>query len=74
MILSMISYEPLRILLVKKKLNLTDLRNLTGASFSVVSKINKDEYMGLETIDRFCKALNCTIPDIVEYIPDDPQT
>ena len=69
-----ISYAPLRAQLAAKKITYDKLKILTGVSTNVTNKINKDGYMGLETIDRFCKALNCTIPDIVEYIPDDPQT
>ena len=36
-----------------------------------MARMGKNEYVSLEIIERICKALDCDISDIIEYVPDD---
>ena len=61
----------LRILMAYKKLNINDVVKLTGLSQPTISKLfnsNPSEVktVKLETIDRVCRALNCTINKLLE--------
>ena len=54
-----------------KKLNINDVVKLTGLSQPTISKLfnsNPDEVktVKLETIDRVCRALGCTINELLE--------
>lgn len=61
----MISYKPLWHTLLDKGVRKTELLKQIGISFSTLSKLNKDQYVALEVIERICLALDCNIEDVV---------
>ena len=69
----MISYAKLFALLGYKKMNRTELGKLAGISTATLSKSNKNEIVTTDTLNKICKALNCKIEDIVEYIEDNKE-
>ncbi len=54
----MVSYEKLRMIMTKYKIKQYTLRAKTGISISEAVKINKDEYMTLQSIERITKYLS----------------
>lgn len=66
----MISYEPLLINLVKRKITKTQLRESVGFSTATLAKISKNEYISMETLDNICTFLNCNVEDVIEFIPN----
>ena len=46
---------------IKKK---TDLIPLAGISTNILAKMNKGEFVSMESIQKVCKASNCDIGDI----------
>ena len=66
--IAMISYKPLLIILVKKDLNLTQLKDGIKVSSSTIAKIKKNEYISTRVIDDICNFLNCEIEDVIEHI------
>lgn len=66
----MISYEPLLINLVKRRITKTQLRESIGFSTATLAKISKNEYISMETLENICNFLNCKIEDVVEFIPN----
>ena len=46
---------------IKKK---TDLIPLAGISTNILAKLNKGDYVSMESIQKVCKALNCDVGDI----------
>lgn len=55
---------------IKKK---TDLIPLAGISTNILAKMNKGEFVSMESIQKVCKALNCDVGDICvvnEPIPE----
>ena len=66
--IAMISYKPLLIILVKKDLNLTQLKDGIKVSSSTIAKIKKNEYISTRVIDDICNFLNCGIEDVIEHI------
>ncbi|MED0677711.1 helix-turn-helix transcriptional regulator [Aneurinibacillus thermoaerophilus] len=63
----MISFEPLRILMVKRNMKKKDLVSGVPISQSTAAKIGKDEYVSLKVIDDICQFLDCEISDIIEH-------
>lgn len=41
-----------------------------GISSSTVRRLRTNESVTTNTLDALCKILNCTLADIIEYIPD----
>lgn len=46
---------------IKKK---TDLITMAGISTNILAKLNKGEYISMDSMKKICKALNCDIGDI----------
>ena len=44
--------------------NKTDLIELAGVSTNIVAKLNKGEYVSMESLSKICKALDCDIGDV----------
>lgn len=44
--------------------NKTDLIELADISTNIVAKLNKGEYVSMESLAKICKALDCDIGDI----------
>ena len=66
--IAMISYKPLLIILVKKDLNLTQLKDGIKVSSSTIAKIKKNQYISTKVIDDICNFLDCKIEDVIEHI------
>lgn len=62
-----LNYNKLWKQLIDKKMNKTDLRNITGMSQSTLAKLVKGENVNTKILERICKTLNCKIEDIVEF-------
>ncbi len=65
------SYNNLWKLLIDKKMNKQDLRKITGISSASIVKLGKGENVNTEVLLRICKALNCDISDIMEFVPNE---
>ncbi len=65
----------LDLLLVKRKMKLTELASrvdITLANLSVL-KQNKARAIRFSTLDALCRELGCQPGDLLEYQPDPPQ-
>ena len=62
-----VCYDKLWKILIDKKMNRTDLKEMSGISFNVLAKLGRDEFVSMESLYKICKALNCDIGDIVEF-------
>lgn len=63
----MISYKPLRKLLIDKDLSCGELKDILQISFATMAKLNSDKIVSLVVIDKICKYLNCNIQDVMQY-------
>ncbi|OAB27739.1 XRE family transcriptional regulator [Paenibacillus macquariensis subsp. defensor] len=64
----MISYKPLQKLLIDRDIKKQDLLKMTGISSATMAKLNTNEYVSLEVIDKICSVLNCQPGDLLEHI------
>lgn len=51
-------------------LNKTQLKQKAGISTNAVARLGKNESVSLETLDKVCKALECNVGDIMEFVND----
>ena len=68
----MILYNKLNALLKKRNITWTEIRTRLRFSSSTVAKINKNEVVSLEVIDRLCDYLKLQPGDILEFVPEEP--
>jgi Predicted transcriptional regulator len=59
-------------ILGEKKLSMADLARMTGINNNGVSDLYHERTFSIrfDTLDRMCKALDCSVADLLEYIPD----
>lgn len=62
-----VSYDRLWKLLIDKKINKTQLKELAGINSNCVAKMGRDETVHMDVLVKICNALNCSFEDIVEY-------
>ena len=62
-----VSYDKLWKLLIDKKMNRTELKDLAGISFNVLARMSKNEFVSMESICKICSALQCDIEDVMEF-------
>lgn len=60
-----VDYKKLWIRLIEKGIkNKTDLIPLAGISTNILAKLNKGEYVSMNSLVKICRALDCDIGDI----------
>ncbi|MBS5590952.1 helix-turn-helix transcriptional regulator [Lawsonibacter sp. OA9] len=65
-----VSYDKLWKMLIDKKMNRTELKDVAGISFNVLAKMGKNEYVSMESLHRICRTLSCDIGEIVAFIDE----
>ena len=68
----MISYAPLWKTMEKKGATSYTLIYKGEIGSGTYGRLKENESVSTNTLDALCKILNCTLPDIAEYIPDEP--
>ncbi len=63
-----VSYKKLWKLLIDMDYKKKDLEQLAGISNYTISKMNRGENITTDILGRVCKALNCNIEDIMEFV------
>lgn len=63
-----VQYNKLFQLLTDRKMTNTQLIKQAGFSANIITRLKKDEYISLESIERICKALNVGVADVLEFI------
>ena len=65
----MISYEPLWTTLKNKDITQYQLINKYHVSAGQLSRLRKNNYISTHTIDILCEILQCSVEEIMVYIP-----
>ena len=64
------SYKKLWKLLIDRDLKKKDLQELAGISNQTVSKLNRGDNVTTDVLGKICKALNCNVDDIMEFVDE----
>ncbi len=62
-----VDYKKLWKLLIDKEMKKTDLITVAGISSNVLAKLNKGEFVSMESLQKICKALGCDVGDIASF-------
>lgn len=68
-----VSYKKLFHLLIDKNMTNAELMEKGGFSANIITRLKRDQYVALDSIERICYALNCGVDDILEFIPDEKE-
>lgn len=63
----------LDVIMAKRKMSLNELSDKVGITLANLSilKNNKAKAIRFSTLNAICKALDCQVSDIIEYVPDE---
>lgn len=66
----MFSYNPLWKKLIDKGINKSNFAKECNVTMPTISKMSKNRYVDMSTLDKICNYLHCSIEDIIEHIKD----
>lgn len=65
-----VSYKKLFHMLIEKDVSNAQLQQQCGFSANIITRLKRNNYISLETIEVICKILECGVDDILEFLPD----
>lgn len=62
----------LDVMMAKRKMSLNELSEKVGITLANLSilKNNKAKAIRFSTLEAICQALDCSVEDIIQYVPD----
>lgn len=66
-----VSYKKLFHMLIDRNITAAELQKEAGYSANISTRMRRDEYVSLDSIEKICRVLDCKVDDIVEFIPDE---
>lgn len=66
-----VSYKKLFHLMIEMEISSIQLQQDAGFSGNIMTRMKRNGYISLESIESICRVLNCGVDDILEFIPDD---
>ncbi|MEC0136146.1 helix-turn-helix transcriptional regulator [Paenibacillus macerans] len=61
----MLTYEPLRILMVKRNIKKMEFADMVGITPPTLSKLMQDKPVTLEVLDRVCETLDVELHEVI---------
>ena len=65
-----VSYKKLWKILIDKDIKKKDLSTMAGISPATITKMGKNGHVTTEVLIKICSALNCSLDDIMDIIPE----
>jgi len=66
-----VCYNKLFKLLIDKKMTNAELAEKAGFSANIITRLKRDKYVSLDSIEKICGVLNCGVDDILEFVKED---
>lgn len=66
----MIKFDKLWVIMKNKGFSTYMLREKCGIDSKTVRRLKANENIETKTINKLCAALECSVEDIMEYVPD----
>ena len=64
-----VSYKRLFHLMIDKGMTNAELIDKGGFSANIITRLKRNNYISLDSIEKMCSVLNCGVDDILEFIP-----
>lgn len=66
-----ICYDRLFHLMIDKKISNAQLKERAGFSANIITRLKRNEYVSIESIERICRVMECGVDDILEFVPEE---
>ena len=68
-----VTYKKLFHLLIDKGMTNAELMEKAGFSANIITRLKRDEYVSIESIEKICKVLQCGVDYILEFVNKEEQ-
>ena len=68
-----VSYKKLFHLMIDNGMTNAELMEKGGFSANIITRLKRNNYISLDSIEKICKVLNCGVDDILEFLPDNTE-
>ena len=68
-----VTYKRLFHLLIDRNIQPSELTDMAGFSANILTRMRRDQYVSLDSIEKICLALNCKVDEILEFIPKEKE-
>ncbi len=62
-----VTYKKLFHLLIDRGIAAAELTEQAGFSANILTRLRRDQYVSLESIEKICSVLSCGVDDILEF-------
>ena len=62
-----VSYKKLLHLLIERGIQPSEIAEMSGFIANIMTRIKRNQYISLESVEKLCHALNCTVDEIIEF-------
>ncbi|MBS3986920.1 MAG: helix-turn-helix transcriptional regulator [Erysipelothrix sp.] len=66
-----VRYNRLFKLLIDKEMTNAELAEKAGFSANIITRLKRNGYVSLESIEKICNVLNCGVDEILEFVSED---
>ena len=63
-----VSYKKLFHLLIEKDMTNAQLMKQAGFSANIITRLKRNEYVSMESLENICRVMNCGVDDVLEFI------
>lgn len=68
-----VSYKKLFHLMIDKDISNAELMERAGFSANIITRLKRDNYLSLDTIEKICNTLHCGVDDILEFYDENKE-
>lgn len=65
-----VQYNKLFKMLIDLKMSNMELAKKAGVSANIMTKLKRDEYISMDSLEKICRALKCTPNDVFDFIQE----
>ena len=63
-----VKYDKLFHMLIDKKISNAQLAEKAGVSANILTRLKRDQYIAMESVEKICVALDCGADDILDFV------
>lgn len=65
-----VTYRKLFHLLIDRGISTSKLKEQAGFSANILTRLRRNQYVSLDSIEKICTVLNCRVEDILEFLSE----
>ena len=69
-----VTYKRLFHLMIDRNISNAELISKAGVSANIFTRMKRNQYIALDSIEKICSVLDCQVDDIFEFTSDDGQS